>query len=222
MILFEKEIVGRYTQMQASPVLSLCPSSPSFNAFSSGRLAEIAARVVEEFKQQVIEGEDLNEVDDNFEFAFICREPETSPIISADEIFCNGQIRPIFYPVFNTNLLNYDQTPDGKNVIQSKPHRLPLAKLMSEERETTTSSSSSSEADELEGITQGTYCVWTPKKVKSGSNKGTYSSKRWKLRDLLYKRNKGEKRRSGNLAYREDLVGIFSNVNGLSRNLHPF
>ncbi|XVF12080.1 hypothetical protein REPUB_Repub08aG0083900 [Reevesia pubescens] len=208
-------------QMQASPVLSLSSSSPSFNNYSSGTLAEIAARVVEEFRQEsgsqydiyetwpqskqlqqeVIEEEDIE--DDNFEFAFVCREPETSPI-SADEIFYNGQIRPV-YPLFNTNLLNdIDQTPNGKNAdstsFASKPrtHRLPLRKLMNEERETT--SCSSSEADELEGVTPGTYCVWTPKGGRSENieqeslgrckkSNSTGSSKRWKLRDLLYRSN---------------------------------
>ncbi|XVE57146.1 hypothetical protein DITRI_Ditri04bG0068300 [Diplodiscus trichospermus] len=286
--------------MQASPVFSLSPSSPSFNTYSSGRLAEIAARVVEEFRQesgsqddiyeswpqqtqhqqrqQVIEDDDTE--DDDFEFSFV-REPETSPI-SADEIFYNGQIRPI-YPLFNTNLLNDGQTPDGKNadstslVSKPRPRRLPLRKLMSEERETT--SCSSSEADELDGLTPGSYCLWTPKGGTSGNTEqespgrckksnSTGSSKRWKLRDLLYRSNSdgkdtfvflapskrektsnadvnkvkedmekfkeaekrcgsnrdmkpGDKRRSF-LPYRQDLVGIFSNVNGLSRNLHPF
>ncbi|XP_022735602.1 uncharacterized protein LOC111288940 [Durio zibethinus] len=288
--------------MQASPLLSLSPSSPTFNTCSSGRLAEIAARVIEEFRQEsgsqddiyeawpqqkqhqqlqqeVMEGED-NE-DDDFEFAFVCREPETSPK-SADEIFYNGQIRPI-YPLFNTNLLNDDQTPDVKNVdcnsFASKPrsHRLPLRELMSEERETT--SCSSSEAGELDGVTPGTYCVWTPKGGKSENIEKEYPGrckksnstglpKRWRLRDLVYRSNSDgkdtfvflapskrdktsnadvnkvmefpgkfkeaeehcgrnrdmkpwDKRRSF-LPYRQDLEGIFSNVNGLSRNLHPF
>ncbi|XVF09289.1 hypothetical protein REPUB_Repub07fG0079900 [Reevesia pubescens] len=289
-------------QMQASSIISLSRSSPGFNTCSSGRLAEIAARVVEEFRQEscsqddiyetwpqqkqlqqeVIEEED-NEGDD-FEFAFVCREPETSPI-SADQIFYNGKIRPI-YPLFDTNLLNHDhQTPDGKNVDSTsrvskpRPHRLPLRKLMSEEREIT--SGSSLEADELDGVTPGTYCVWAPKggssrkieKESPGRRKksnSTGSSKRWKLRDLLYRSNSegkdlfnllapskrdktsnfdgnkgmeilekfkeaeehcgsdidmkpaaGEKR-SSVLPYRQDLVGIISNFNGLSRNLHPF
>ncbi|XWS60736.1 hypothetical protein CRYUN_Cryun07bG0061300 [Craigia yunnanensis] len=209
--------------MQASPVLSLSPSSPSFNTYSSGRLAEIAARVVEEFRQESGSQDDIHETwpqqkqhqqlqqevieeedneDDDFEFAFVCREPETSPI-SADEIFYNGKIRPI-YPLFNTNLLNDDQTPDEKNVdcnsfvAKPRPHRLPLRKLMSQERETT--SCSSSESDELDGVTPGTYCVCTPKGGTSGNieqespgrckkSNSTRSSKRWKLRDLLYRSN---------------------------------
>ncbi|KAL0440912.1 UNVERIFIED_CONTAM: hypothetical protein Sradi_0030100 [Sesamum radiatum] len=37
----------------------------------------------------------------------------------------------------------------------------------------------------------------------------------------LYNRDGGEKRRSY-LPYRQDLVGFFANVNGLSKNLQPF
>ncbi|OMO67667.1 hypothetical protein COLO4_30037 [Corchorus olitorius] len=299
--------------MQASPILSLSPSSPSFNTCSSGRLAEIAARVVEEFRQEsgscheddiydtwsdqnqqyhqpevIHEEEEEEEEDDDFEFAFVCKEPEISPIISADEIFYNGQIRPI-YPLFNTKLLEEDniqtKPADCKKAeftsssFGSKPksHRLPLRKLMSEDRESS-SSSSSSEADELDGLTPGSYCVWKPKGKSSGNDQdspgrckksnSTGSSKRWKLKDLLYRSNsdgkdtfvflapskrektgnsdvkeipggkfkeadqehfgsnrdlmKTEEKRKSFLPYRQDLVGIFSNVNGLSRNLHPF
>ncbi|XP_027122187.1 uncharacterized protein [Coffea arabica] len=38
----------------------------------------------------------------------------------------------------------------------------------------------------------------------------------------VYVKNDGERRRMSFLPYRQDLVGFFSNVNGLSRNLHPF
>lgn len=38
----------------------------------------------------------------------------------------------------------------------------------------------------------------------------------------VYVKNDGERRRMSFLPYRRDLVGFFSNMNGLSRNLHPF
>ena len=58
---------------------------------------------------------------------------------------------------------------------------------MFEERETTTSSCSSSEdsSKELEGVAEGTYCVWTPRACKKSSSARSSSSRRWKLRDLL-------------------------------------
>ncbi|KAK8606402.1 hypothetical protein V6N13_030685 [Hibiscus sabdariffa] len=200
--------------MQARSVISAAsPSSPSFTTHTSGRLAEIAARVVDE------------EEDDDFEFAIVCRDPELSPV-SADEIFYDGRIRPI-YPVFNTNLLNnidQIQTP-ASNSKPPRSHRLPLRELMSEEGERT---------DELDRATPGTYCVWTPKaaaatsaKIDTGSGP---SSKRWKLKELLYTSSSDVVNRDGKagdmrrslLPNRQDLAGIFSNINGLSRSLHPF
>ncbi|KAK9278440.1 hypothetical protein L1049_028005 [Liquidambar formosana] len=310
--------------MQMSPVLSL---SPSFTTYSSRRLTDIAARVVEEFRaeagpnddyfycytdefpppqisnpkaaeeeveeQRLIEDdnhrrqEDGDEDNDDFEFSFVCKDQNASPI-SADEIFSNGQIKPIF-PLFNRDLL---LGGDGDNGGVSKPQtarRLPLRKLMTEDRDSP--SCSSSEADELEALPSETYCVWRPKAVEPSSpevckkSNSTGSSKRWKFRDLLYRSNSdgkdtfvfltpsastkskkkvekevsagevkapvkakangvagseglapsaheahyvrnratkdGDRRRSY-LPYRQDLVGFFSNVNGLSRNLHPF
>lgn len=281
--------------MQAvSPILSLSPSSPSFNSYSSANLADIAARVVEEFRQESDLGSDIydweveslcleeeqkheqhvndeeeEEEEKEFEFAFVCRKPD-SPI-SADEIFFNGQIKPI-YPLFDTSLLLNDtpdhQKPNNNNNNNSKKtHRLPLRKLMSEDRETTTSCSSS-EADDLDNVQPGTYCVWTPAKESPGRCKksnSTGSSKRWKFRDLLYRSNSegkdtfvflapnkkknnnnnsaekekgkvaveehyvknravrgGDKNKRSYLPYRQDLVGFFNNVNGMSKNLHPF
>ncbi|KAI3454499.1 hypothetical protein Pfo_011162 [Paulownia fortunei] len=242
----------------------------------------------------VIPEEDADE-DEEFEFAFVTRDSELSSPISADEIFHNGQIRPV-YPVFNRDLFlgrmefHEDGNEKGNGVRDSGSEkgptiRLPLRKLFNEERETTmtmttTSSSSSSEADELDGVPVETYCVWRPKEAAEGrckKNSSTGSnSKRWKFKDLLhrshsdgskdsfvffspgnsgrkkenreivkatplgagkvksaaappppppppllYSRDGGEKRRSF-LPYRQDLVGLFANVHGLSKNLQPF
>ncbi|KAF2315926.1 hypothetical protein P3X46_023380 [Hevea brasiliensis] len=210
--------------MQPSSFIALSPSSPSFNSYSSGKLAEIAARVTQEFSNddsncfswktkqhfppsmqkredhKKLGADDDDEDDDDdeeeFEFAIVCTEQDASPI-PADEIFYNGQIRPI-YPLFNTDLLM-----DGEELSKpastvsdqsqtAKRNRLPLRKLFSEEQETT--SCSSSEADDLENVPAGTYCVWTPKKGKESpgtckKSSSTGSSKRWKFRDLLYRSN---------------------------------
>ncbi|KAJ6418262.1 hypothetical protein OIU84_001611 [Salix udensis] len=135
--------------MQASgPSITLSPSSPSFNSYSSQKLAEIAARVVQEFtneseqvedasgnifswQEQQGEGEgeeeennhpqnDNEEEEEDFEFAVLSKpEPQFCPI-SADDIFYNGQIRP-FYPLFNTKLLLDDQEslPKSKTATNS-------------------------------------------------------------------------------------------------------
>ncbi|PSR89582.1 Candidapepsin-7 like [Actinidia chinensis var. chinensis] len=307
--------------MHSSPVLSF---SPSFNNCSSGKLAEIAARVVEEFRHesesefdddygfrhdeylndkaqkqpQVEEKDEANDSEedenDEFEFPTVCREP--NPAISADEIFYGGQIRPVF-PIFGRNL-SFSGVGNGngrvdccKPPIPPSSVRIPLGKLMNEDRDPP--SCSSSEADDLEGVPAETYCVWKPKsaaaeKESPGSCKksnSTGSSKRWKFRDLLHRSNSdgkdtfvflaakkdekadasatatekssigvkfagkvkpkgiggnevvpvteahyarkgsavkdGDRRRSF-LPYRQDFVGLFANVNGVSRNLHPF
>ena len=306
--------------MHSSPVLSL---SPSFNSYSSGNLAEIAARTVEECrhesesefdedygfkndkylndtaqrqpqveeKQEAIDCEE--EENDEFEFPSVCGNP--NPAISADEIFYGGQIRPGF-PIFGRNLSfsgvgnGNGKENCGKPPIPPSPVRLPLGKLMSEDRDPP--SCSSSEADDLEGVPAESYCVWKPKSTaaekesprrrKKSNSMG--SSKLFKFRDLLHRSNsdgkdtfvfltaKDEKadssetateksstglkfagkakpkviggnevvpvteahyarkgtavkdgdRRRSYLPYRQDLVGFFANVNGVSRNLHPF
>lgn len=301
--------------MQGGSLLSI---SPSFNAYSSGKLAEIAARVVEELRlepnsganiydwaaddppllsqetsktesQELQEDKHVNrdeeqdaEGDDReFEFAFVSKGPESSPS-PADEIFYNGQIRPI-YPIFDQNLLPQESRATADNSKASMHRRPRLGKLMTEEKEREDArdhmSCSSSEADELDRVSTETYCVWTatttPSEPAASSRNGckksssTGSSKRWKFRDLLYRSNsdgkdtfvflapskKTEKttaessKESGNklkvhnderyasgtvakeedkgrpsslLPCKKDLVGLFANVNGLSRSLQPF
>lgn len=324
--------------MQASSAISL---SPSFNSYSNSKLAEIAARVVEEFGSQELygdefyfereeitaarrseggadsdyvererekiragdegvrepvrgEGENQNRTDgeEEFEFAFVARDPELPSPISADEIFHNGQIRPV-YPVFDRRLFLASMEFSRENRMERGEDkkvpaiRLPLRKLFSEERETamtmaTTSSCSSSDADDLDGVPADSYCVWRPEAaaaegLRKKSNSTGSNSKRWRLKvkDLLhrsqsdgskddfsvltpsnsgrkkqsedrgkatpvsaakvksaaappplpptlgYSRDGGEKRRTY-LPYRQDLVGFFANVNGLSKNLQPF
>lgn len=225
--------------MQAGPLLSL---SPSFNSYSStGKLAEIAARVVNEFRQENVDNgccafdpwethenspatqfgksafesnpdeqraaeHHEDEDEDEFEFAFVCRDSSSSPI-SADDIFCNGQIRPV-YPVFDRSLLQQNdvvleasrdsKAPTATTTPTPTPtrRRQPLRKLMFEEERDSMASCSSSEADELDGLPPETFCVWTPKAAAEASPRGsckksnsTGSSKRWKFRQLLRRSN---------------------------------
>lgn len=57
-------------------------------------------------------------------------------------------------------------------------------------------SESSSDAEELEGVPAGTYCVWTPNspraspgKCEKSNSTGSSSAKKWKLLDLLRRSN---------------------------------
>ncbi|KAK9108075.1 hypothetical protein Syun_024086 [Stephania yunnanensis] len=141
------------------------------------------------------EDEEDDEDEEDFEFSVVCGDSDESLSITADEIFSNGQIRPI-YPLFDRTLLFKDGGNEGES-IQSKfsgaeAVRIPLSKLLIEERDPP--SSSSSEADELEAIPTGTYCVWTPKSAQSTPERckksnSTGSSKRWRFRDFLLRSN---------------------------------
>ncbi|XP_073127991.1 uncharacterized protein [Henckelia pumila] len=163
--------------------------SPSFNSYSNSDLAEIAARVVEEFAAEEKSGEfyddefyferevgsesvkregeewdiagyDHHDKDEGFEFEFVTRDSESSTI-PADEIFHDGKIRPV-YPFLNGDFLIRKVKEEGGK--KTKTIRLPLMKLLIEERETAaTSSCSSSDVDELEGVPEEMYCVWQPK-----------------------------------------------------------
>ncbi|KAK9278698.1 hypothetical protein L1049_028272 [Liquidambar formosana] len=170
--------------MQASPLLSL---SPRFDAYSSRRITDIAARVVEELRVESASNDDflrcdteespppqktsdakpeeeeeqqelprIEEDDDDFEFSFVCQDPETA-LISAEEIFYNGWIRPLYH-IFNRH--------DAENDGVSKPyptHRLPMRKPVTEERHPASSCMSSKGDCELDGLPSGSYCLWTPK-----------------------------------------------------------
>ncbi|KAG5049851.1 hypothetical protein AAZX31_04G166400 [Glycine max] len=274
---------------EASPHNKASPS-PSFSSYSSETLAEIAARVIEELRHEPSSlsdddddalfppWENLNDNenflpkndeppeqndDDDFEFAFVSRDL-ASPV-SADDIFYNGQIKPM-YPIFgvvpsNDAVLSF--FPNDNNIAPTPRRRLPLRKLMFEEGETASCSSSTDESVDLEGVAEGAYCVWTPNSVGSErkkSNSTGSTSKRWKLRvrDLLLRshsdgknNNKQEQqkqrdlfriatkpqngsvgteqqhhveqnKRKSFLPYKPELVGLFTNANGLGRNLRPF
>lgn len=139
-----------------------------------------------------VEEDDNGDTSEDFEFAFVIKDPESGPAITADEIFSNGQIRSV-YPVFNRDLLLTDGGGDGSGAVEEKAVRLPLGRLLMEERNAWTRSeswSSSSEMDELEGIPPGTYCVWRPgsvppSPVRCKKSSSTGSSFRWRIRDLV-------------------------------------
>lgn len=261
--------------------------SPSFSSYSSETLAEIAARVIDELRWDPHSDEDAlyqpwendnklttqnddstkqndNEEDEDseFEFAVVSTDSTNFSVVSADDIFYNGQIKPLYYPVFDQNLLNDDD--DGVvSSVSPVPNetttrrRLPLRTLMFEESSEATASCSSStdESVDLEGVAEGSYCVWNPNSVgierKKSSSTGS-GSKRWKLRNLLLRSHsdgkdkqpvmfqipkttaskvspavendggKNQSKRKSFLPYKPELVGLFSNVNGLGRNLNPF
>ncbi|KAI3921052.1 hypothetical protein MKX01_036031 [Papaver californicum] len=303
--------------------LSLEPLIKEENDDKPGEIVELQEEkddLLQEEEEEKAAEEDIEkeEDEDEFEFSFLSGD---GIAISADEIFANGQIRPVF-PIFNRDLLfaggkNYDEDNESKHPKKNSS----LRKLFIGEREEDVHSCSSSEADELDNLPAGTYCVWKPKQsstrissslpdtCKKSKSTGSSSSssqsvsttsvsKRWRFRDFLFRSNsdgkdtfvfltpsassssatnkmmmkntKEEKlvieklekvvvsgegkvvgkgksktgaaadnsaheihyvrnralkendRKKSYLPYRQDLVGFFANVNGLSRNLHPF
>lgn len=173
-----------------SPVLMV---SPSFREVVGEDAGDRLAAAVESPQKISAAPEHHYEVEDDdddtsedFEFAFEIKDPDSGPAITADEIFSNGQIRPV-YPVFNRDLLLADGDGGGE-AVEVKAVRLPLRTLLIEER--LASSSSSSEMDELDGISPATYCVWTPGSVppspaRCNKSSSTGSSLRWRIRDLV-------------------------------------
>ncbi|GER35745.1 hypothetical protein STAS_12046 [Striga asiatica] len=156
---------------------------PSFNSYSSGRLAEIARRMAAP-----------NPSDDDFEFALF---PEDRVISAVD-------LSAVF-PVFDRDLLSANGGAGDKigskseaDLPESSVAVAPLSKLFAEESEDR-ASCSSTEADELESVPEGTYCVWRPRAedrpppggCRKSSSTGS-ASKRWRFRDLLRSNSEGK------------------------------
>ncbi|KAG6398231.1 hypothetical protein SASPL_139686 [Salvia splendens] len=160
--------------------------SPSFNSYSSDRLAEIAVQIAVEKI-----GDDNEEDDEDFEFSLVREDNE----LSAEDFVYDGQLGPIF-PVFNRDLLLSDGGGDDQ---RDSSVQVPLSQLLLEDRrggDDNPPSCSSSEADELESVPAGTYCVWRPKacdlpspsRCKKSKSTGS-ASNRWKFRDLMRRSN---------------------------------
>lgn len=213
--------------MQASSVLPLSPNF-NFHGFSK-EFAEISSEMSEDFgeklkiggsereleeEKEIVgpgaedlehkdefenEDEDEEEEEDEEEFSFVCMNPDGSPI-SAEDIFQNGEIRPIF-PIFDQSLLFADadvDEGDSSKASEASSLRPPLKKLFVEDREpsmsSSSSSSSSSEAGELEGLEPGTYCEWSKKAVEASpelrkKSNSTGFSRFWRFRELVLRSN---------------------------------
>lgn len=170
--------------------VSVCPS---FNSYSRDRLADTAAEVCREFRDLGLEGsQDVPHPaefrgDDDFEFVSVFN--------AGDEVSLNGQVGQVF-PVFNRDLLSRDDQ-GGRRADDDDDDDLDHRPV--DDQPPPSPSSSSSEADELEQVPAGTYCVWTPKRAvpesprqcKKSKSTGSSSSpsKRWRLRDLLRRCN---------------------------------
>ncbi|CAD5177721.1 unnamed protein product [Musa acuminata subsp. malaccensis] len=139
---------------------------------------------------EFLEAADEDDADDDssedFEFAFVVRDPDASPSITADEIFSGGRIVPA-YPVFNRDLLLASSGTEEREAAaeaNDMADQIPLRRLLIEEREARSASTS----EEPEAV--GEYCVWAPDRCKKSASTG--SSLRWRLRDLMIGRSQSD------------------------------
>lgn len=145
----------------------------------------------EEEKDQ--DNPDDDDDDEEEEFSFVCVNSDGS-LISADDIFQDGQIRPIF-PLLNRDLLLADGEDDDSKGEGPATLRPPLKKLFIEESLTSSSSSSSSSNSEP-AEPKGPYCVWKGKAVEAAPSEvvckksnSTGFSKLWRFRELVLRSN---------------------------------
>ncbi|XP_026428771.1 uncharacterized protein LOC113324690 [Papaver somniferum] len=161
------------------------------------------------------ENDDKDE-DDDFEFAFVnCSDDNASLPITADEIFCNGIIKPIFnqdiakFESVEEVLLKEDKQKDtNDNATATTSHkirkvsscpRLPLGRLFLKEYSSSTSSSTSSSSETH--LDSASYCIWKPKTFttspdnsycpnkKSKSVGNSTKPRGFRLRDLIRRSN---------------------------------
>ncbi|KAK4771757.1 hypothetical protein SAY86_013532 [Trapa natans] len=161
----------------------------SFDSYASGGLADVAGRVCREeelasnpelassgFREQP----DDEDEDDDFEFVSLFK--------NSDQLVIGGPV----YPVFNRDVICGPREGEERCSI-----KIPLKSLFLEDRDPL--SCSSSEADELDGVPEGSYCVWNPRlaaeelqpsppRCKKSNSTGS-CSKRWRFRDLLRRSN---------------------------------
>ncbi|CAL1358048.1 unnamed protein product [Linum trigynum] len=168
---------------------------PSFSSYSCDRLADVAAAAAAEATVN------SSENDEEFEFvSFSCADPDAIELGDHQQL-----VSPVLFPVFNRDRFSSDTegwSSDAPAAAETIPR--PLSELFMNDRDQHSSySSSSSEADELEGAPEGSYCFWTPKMISPSSVTGASPSpgrceksnstgssasttkRRWRLRDLL-------------------------------------
>lgn len=114
--------------------------------------------------------------EDDDDFSFACIAPDESPI-SADDVFQNGQIKPI-YPWFDRSILFAGDSVD-------LPHRPPVKNVFIEPPPPQAAAN---------GDLESSHCEWSGKAVEASpeickKSNSTGFSKLWRFRDLLNRSN---------------------------------
>ncbi|CAL5349100.1 unnamed protein product [Camellia sinensis] len=188
----EKELVLRERVRELEEIIEDLKRDLEMKGDEVSLLIENLSTIEEDYCSYEDDDDDDDD-DDDFEFLCVCKDPT-----STDEIFYNSQIRLVF-PIFGKGLLFFDVENCKGEVNSSKPPT-PSSIWIPEDRDPPLCSSS--EADELNGVPTGTYCIWKLKSDTSAvavllerckKSSSTGSSKRWKFRDLLYQSNSDDK-----------------------------
>jgi hypothetical protein len=136
---------------------------------------------VEHTDEDEDEDEEGDDEDDDGDFSFMFAGSDSSAI-TADDVFHDGQIKPVF-PLFNRDLLLADYNYDKLN--GEFPSRSPVKVFV----EAPPHPSSSS--DKIDGVPEGPYCNLSDKGTEEGWKKSnsTGFSKLWRFKDYLDRSN---------------------------------
>ncbi|XP_049351365.1 uncharacterized protein LOC125815847 [Solanum verrucosum] len=167
----------------------------SYNEEMIGKLTEdfteqlsINQQIIEEdgYEEEEEEVEDDDDDNEEEEFSFACG--IDAPPIAADEMFYNGQIRPLF-PLFNQNLLLSDE--DLEALKEQLPIRPPVKKIFIQTEDNSIPATSSEEI-------AGPFCEWSKNKAIEATrdnpevckkSNSTGFSKLWRFKDFLHRSN---------------------------------
>lgn len=150
------------------------------------------------------DGDDDGGDDEEFEFAVPAVDSfEGLRPASAEEIFSNGRIRAVYSLddkalVFGGGELQRSEGVGAaeKAVLRSTLQKLVMVDRVAADPPSTSNSTASSDADDLEGISADSYCLWTPSSAPSPDLQrrchSTGESKRWRLRDLVIGRSQSD------------------------------
>nr|XP_043639643.1 uncharacterized protein LOC122610747 [Erigeron canadensis] len=173
--------------------------SPSFSCYSnSDSLTSKAISKVIHEEHKLSRFDEFRDVqgEDDFEFSSGLREEEEASSEKAIDIKEAWKT----FPVFDHDLTVDREIDDGSAASITNSLQKLFIDVDHEEEES--SSRSSSEADELENIQPGTFCLWSPKaesgssspgmtKCKKSSSTGSSGSKKWKIM-YSFKRSNSE------------------------------
>ncbi|CAN4123306.1 unnamed protein product [Withania somnifera] len=147
-------------------------------------------KMIEDEDNEVEDGEGDDDDDEEEEFSFASG--INVPPIAADEVFSDGQIRPLF-PLFNRTLLLSDK--ELEELKEQLPIKPPVKKIFIQTEDNSipakTSSSSLTENEEI----AGPFCEWSKNKAIEANpevckkSNSTGFSKLWRFKEFLHRSN---------------------------------